>query len=618
MCGIAGAFNFDPKRAVAESAIRAMTDPLAHRGPDGSGVYCRGSVGLGHRRLAIVDLSPLGAQPMGNEDGSVQVTLNGEIYNHRDLRAWLESKGHVFRSQADTEVIVHLWEEKQERCVEDLQGMFAFALWDSNREVLFLARDREGEKPLFYAALPDRFLFGSEIKAILADPDFQTAPDIVALQHYLAYQSVPAPMSAFRGIHKLRPAESILVTRTGPKPPRTYWKLSYALKRRVSSPAEEAALQEELVERLRDAVRQRLMSDVPLGAFLSGGLDSSMIVALMAGLMDRPVKTFSIGFADEAYNELPYARVVADRYRTEHHEFIVTPDARAILPDLVWHYNEPFADSSAIPTFYVSKLARQHVTVALTGDGGDEAFGGYARYVGLDAPTLSPADLASLQAALPRGRSAVPAFQAQYYYKLTHFHELYQRDLFAPAFASRLQTPAFEWMAGKFAWTDAASPLEKAMQVDLRFYLPDTLMTKVDVASMAYSLETRPPFLDHRFLEFAATVPADLKVAGGVTKKILKDAAAPYLPESLIHRRKMGFGVPIDLWFRGELRDFVRSTLLSQTAKERGYFNQGYVETLISRHEAGESWQYPIWNLLMFELWHQMFIDRSFSRTISR
>ena len=618
MCGIAGAFNFDSKRAVSEGAVRAMTDTIAHRGPDGSGVFCRGSIGLGHRRLAIVDLSPLGAQPMGNEDGSVQVVLNGEIYNHRDVRASLESKGHVFRSQADTEVIVHLWEEKQERCVEDLQGMFAFALWDSNRDVLFLARDREGEKPLFYAALSDRFLFGSEIKAILADGDFQAAPDIVALQHYLANQSVPAPMSAFRDIRKLGPAQSLLVTRKGPKTPQTYWKLSFTEKRRIDSPADEAALQEELVARLRDAVRQRLMSDVPLGAFLSGGVDSSMVVALMAGLMDRPVKTFSIGFTDEAYNELPYARVVADRYQTEHHEFIVTPDAQAILPDLVWHYNEPFADSSAIPTFYVSKLARQHVTVALTGDGGDEAFGGYSRYVGLDEPTLSAADLASLQAALPRGRSPIPAYQAQYYYKLTHFHELYQRELFSPGFSARLKAPAFDWMASKFAETDAASPLEKAMQVDLRFYLPDTLMTKVDVASMAYSLETRPPFLDHRFLEFAATVPARLKVASGVTKKILKDAARPYLPESLIHRRKMGFGVPIDLWFRGELRDFVRSTLLSQKAKERGYFDPAYVERLISRHEAGESWQYPIWNLLMFELWHQMFIDGSFSRSISR
>lgn len=618
MCGIAGAFNFSREAPVSERAIRAMTDVLAHRGPDGSGVFCRGSVGLGHRRLAIVDLSPLGAQPMGNEDGSIQVVLNGEIYNHLDLRSSLEAKGHVFRSQSDTEVIVHLWEERQERCVEELHGMFAFALWDSNRDVLFLARDREGEKPLFYAATADRFLFGSEIKAILSDPYFEAVPDVSALQHYLAYQSVPAPMCAFRGILKLGPAQSLLVTRTGPKPTRTYWKLSFADKRVVETARDERALEEELVERLRDAVRQRLMSDVPLGAFLSGGIDSSLIVALMAGLMDRPVKTFSIGFADEAYNELPYARQVADRYQTEHHEFVVTPDAKSMLSDLVWHYNEPFADSSAIPTFYVSKLAREHVTVALTGDGGDEAFGGYSRYVGLDEPTLSAADQASLQARLPRGRAPIPRFQAQYYYKLTHFHELYQRGLFSPGFAGRSKAPTFEWMAAKFQDADAASPSEKAMQVDLRFYLPDTLMTKVDVASMAYSLETRPPFLDHRFLEFAATVPAHLKIAGGVTKKILKNAARPFLPHDLIERRKMGFGVPIDHWFRNELRDFVRSTLLSRTARERGYFETAYVESLISRHEAGESWQYPIWNLLMFELWHQMFIDRSMGRTISR
>ena len=618
MCGIAGVFNFDPARPVDAAAVRSMTDTLAHRGPDGSGVFCQGSVGLGHRRLAIVDLSPLGAQPMGNEDGSVQVVLNGEIYNHHELRASLLAKGHAFRSQADTEVIVHLWEERQERCVEDLQGMFAFALWDANRQVLFIARDREGEKPLFYMATPDRFLFASELKAILADPDVRVNPDTVALQHYLAYQSVPAPMSAFQGIRKLRPAESLLVTRSGAQTPRTYWKLSYAEKRRVETASDLEALQEELIERLKDAVRQRLMSDVPLGAFLSGGVDSSLIVALMAGLMERPVKTFSIGFADEAYNELPYARVVAERYKTEHHEFMVTPDARSLLTDLVWHYNEPFADSSAIPTFYVSKLAREFVTVALTGDGGDEAFGGYSRYIGLDAPTLSSQDHQALQATQPKGLAPISLSQAQYYYKLTHFHELYQRELFAPGFAGQLEMPTFEWMAEKFRRSDAASPAEQAMQVDLGFYLPDTLMTKVDVASMAYSLETRPPFLDHRFLEFAATVPSHLKVSGGMTKKILKDAARPFLPDRLIERRKMGFGVPIDLWFRNELREFVRGTLLSQRARERGYFKTAFVESLIARHEAGESWQYPIWNLLMFELWHQMFIDRSLSRTISR
>ena len=382
MCGIDGILYHDRAQVVSEKLIERMNDVLHHRGPDDSGVWVKGNVGLGQARLSIIDLSPLGHQPMCNEDGTVWITFNGEIYNFLELKEELLRKGHHFRSHTDTETILHLWEEMGPACVERLRGMFAIALWDERKQTLFLARDRVGKKPLFYAALPDRFIFGSEIKAILQDEDFDVSPDLEAIHYYLTYQSVPAPYSAFKGVKQLPPAHTLLV-KDGTVTIQRYWDLSYRQKRRVIGEAAERELQEEIIERLREAVRIRLMSDVPLGAFLSGGIDSSIVVALMAGLMDQPVKTFSIGFAEEEYNELPYARMVAERYHTDHHEFIVKPDAQAIFPDLVWHYNEPFADSSAIPTYYVSKLAREYVTVVLTGDGGDENFAGYPRYQNL-------------------------------------------------------------------------------------------------------------------------------------------------------------------------------------------------------------------------------------------
>lgn len=631
MCGICGVLYYDPSRPAPEALLQQMNHVLRHRGPDEEGVWIKGNVGLGQRRLSIIDLSPLGRQPMSNEDGTIWLTYNGEIYNYLELRDELIKKGHHFRSRTDTEVIIHLWEEEGERCVERLRGMFALALWDENRQSLFLARDRMGKKPLFYAALPDRFLFGSEIKAILQDPDFEPEVDLEAVHHYLAYQSVPAPYSAFKNIRKLPPAHSLLVKNGQAAAPRRYWQLSYKNKLVLNGAGSLAALQEEIIERLREAVRIRLMSDVPLGAFLSGGIDSSIVVALMAGLMDQPVKTFSIGFAEDEYNELPYARMVAERYGTDHHEFVVTPDAQAIFPELIWHYNEPFADSSAIPTYYVSKLARQHVTVILTGDGGDENFAGYPRYQNQGEYALKP-DYPRLLARLIRSGINMKEFVGHgsgwwrdlrrlqdltqqrllYYYRITHFHELYQAQLYTPMLRRQLNgLVTVDWMLDKYRQSDAANFLDATLNLDLSLYLPDTLMTKTDIAGMTHSLEARMPLLDHHFLEFVASIPPELKLKDGVISKyIFKKAVEPYLPHEVIYRKKMGFGVPIDHWFRHELQEMVYDTLLSRRAIERGYFRHDYIETILNRHQQGESWQYLIWNLLMLEMWHLMFIDK--------
>jgi asparagine synthase (glutamine-hydrolysing) len=631
MCGICGIVYTDPERHVEPGLVERMAGVQTHRGPDDQGVWTKENVGLGHVRLSIIDLSPLGHQPMTNEDSSVWITFNGEIYNFLELRDELQQKGHQFRSRTDTEVIVHLWEEEGVRCVERLRGMFAFAIWDDRQKVLFLARDRMGKKPLFYAMLPDRFLFGSEIKAILQDPEIRPEPDLKAIHYYLAYQSVPSPYGAFRGIHKLPPAHCLLV-KQGTGEPRRYWKLSYKEKLAINGPKAEQDLQEEILERLREAVRIRLISDVPLGAFLSGGLDSSMVVALMAGICNDSVKTFSISFAQEEYNEAHYARMVADRYQTDHHEFKVTPDARAIFPELVWHYNEPFADPSAIPTYYVSKLARQHVTVVLNGDGGDENFAGYPRYA-FNGQHDREAGLVPMlrnwlgelwawqefarQQRLWQDPAALRYFSPRlfaYYWRITHVHELHQAHLYtANMKAATAAYPAFQLMLGKYRASDARSFLDALLNLDLELYLPDTLMVKVDIASMAHSLEARAPMLDHHFLEFAAKIPPDLKLKNGnESKYIFKKAAEPFLPDEIIYRPKMGFGVPTDYWFRHELKDLVSDTLLSPRATGRGYFRRDSLEKMLAEHQSGrKNWQYVIWNLLMLELWHQMFIDQT-------
>lgn len=629
MCGICGKIDFTGK-AVDGGLIRSMAAALAHRGPDDEGVYLDRNAGLGHRRLSIIDLSPAGHQPMTNEDGTIWIVLNGEIYNFPELRDELLRKGHVFRSHSDTEAVIHLYEEEGVECVRRLRGMFAFAIWDARSESLFLARDRVGKKPLFYRHDGKAFHFGSEIKAILRDPSVRRAPDHAAIHHYLTYQDVPSPWTAFQDIKKLPPAHSLTV-KNGRIEIRRYWKLSYLPK--IASGEED--LKREVVERLREAVRIRLMSDVPLGAFLSGGVDSSATVALMAGVMQKPVKTFSIGFKEEAYNELRYARMVAERYGTDHAEFIVEPDAVEILPKLVWHYNEPFADSSAVPTYYVSKLAREHVTVILNGDGGDENFAGYGRYTAvLFASTMRRFFPASVvRAALPLITKLPHRGDPNgFIWRLIRFCQEYARtpemrnasflSHFSPEMKKTLYTDdfrrltggrdSFDLVAGHYREAEADTVLDRLLYADVMMYLPDDLLVKVDIASMANSLEARSPFLDHEFMEFAARIPSSLKLNGRTTKHILKEALRGMLPPEVLFREKMGFGVPIDHWFRNDLREMAYDTLLGQTAAGRGYFRTDAVKNILDEHVSGAwNWQYHIWNLLMLELWHRQFIDEA-------
>ncbi len=627
MCGICGPVNHEAGTTADPALIRRMLAALAHRGPDGEGIHVEGNVGLGHRRLAIIDLSPAAAQPMPNEDKTLWITFNGEIYNFQELRRDLEARGHRFRSHADGEVILHLYEEYGTDCLRHLRGMFAFGLWDGTRRRLFLARDRVGKKPLVYFQDTRRFLFASEPKAILQDPAVPIEPDPQAIHHYLTYGYVPGSLSAFRGIQKLPPAH-YLVVKNGTVSTERYWKLRYGPKRELT----EGEACEELLARLREAVRLRLISDVPLGALLSGGIDSSTVVALMAEQSASRVKTFSIGFEEAAYDEREAAASVAARFGTEHHAFVVRPDATALLPSLVWHYNEPFADSSAIPTYYLAQVTRPHVTVALSGDGGDEAFGGYERYVAHALACradrflgpLRPA-LAALGAALPQGADgrglryrarrfleALAAPPADRYARwMVHFTAEQKAALSTPEFtAATGDADSLALLREAFTATDAEGPVEAAMAADVARYLPEDLLVKLDVATMAHGLEARCPFLDQDVLEFAARLPVQWKVCGMAKKVLLRRALRDLLPPEILARPKQGFGVPIDVWFRGALKDLAFDTLLSPRATARGLFRPAAVRQLLEEHVSGRADRhYQLWNLLMLELWHRMFID---------
>ena len=624
MCGICGIARKDGA-PVEAPALARMAAALAHRGPDDEGIETLGPVGLGHRRLSIIDLSPDGHQPMANEDGSVRIVFNGEIYNFRELRAGLEARGHRFRSRSDTEVIVHLYEELGTDCLTRLRGMFALAIWDEPRRRLFLARDRVGKKPLYYADNPARFLFGSEIKAILAAGGVERRPDLQALHHYLTYQYVPAPWTAFAGIRCLPPAHFLLLEEGRTRLER-YWRLPYLPKLQ----APEAALEEELRARLREAVRLRLVSDVPLGAFLSGGVDSSAVVALMARESAEPVRTFSIGFREEEFDELAFARLVAERCGTRHTEWVVEPRALEILPRLVWHFDQPFADPSAIPTWHVARLAREHVTVVLNGDGGDENFAGYGRYAA-NEETLRLERSLPLRAwrraralagglrrawragALPRRLAGLrpPSVEMENALRICHFTNEEKAALCTPEFVRGAGgTDSFALLFAAYGGAGDAEFLDRALAADVGMYLPDDLLVKVDVASMASSLEARSPFLDHELMEFAARLPAGSKLLRGETKRILKRALRGLVPDTVLERPKMGFGVPLGRWFRGELKEFVRDALLGDEARARGYFREEAVRTLLEEHLEGRADRSNhLWNLAMLELWHRTFID---------
>ena len=628
MCGICGKLNFDASKPVDESHLRQMCAVIAHRGPDDEGMYVDKNVGLGNRRLAIIDLSPTGHQPMSNEDKSIWITFNGEIYNFPELRERLKKQGHFFSSNSDTETIVHLYEEHGTDCVKHLRGMFAFALWDSGHQRLFLARDRVGQKPLVYTIVNNSLIFGSEIKCILQDPSVKREVDLEAIHHYLTYQYVPSPRTAFSDIKKLPPGH-ILVCEKGQIKVERYWDLSYAPKVRMA----EEEYGERILELLHEATKLRLISDVPLGAFLSGGIDSSSVVAMMSQLSSEPVKTYSIGFEEQSFNELKYARIVAERFGTDHHEFIVKPNAIDVLPRLIWHYNEPYADSSAIPTYYVAKVTRQHVTVALNGDGGDESFGGYERYVAnklADYYQRIPAFIregmiARLVKKLPesterrdmvrrikRFTAAIPySPERRYAQWMCHFDNDTKYRLYSPEFRERMaEIDSIDLLVNIYSKAKAVDFADKTFYADVMTYLPDDLLVKVDIASMAHSLEARSPYLDQRLMEFAASIPPDLKLKGMTTKHILKKALANILPPEILHREKMGFGVPIGRWFRHELKDLAYDILLDPKSVQRGYFAVGFVKKMLDEHVSGKvDHGYRIWALLNLELWHRMFID---------
>jgi asparagine synthase (glutamine-hydrolysing) len=638
MCGIVGAVSAN-HQPVAPETVRRMCAAITHRGPDDEGYYFSdmsesgsesrfqgsASVGLGMRRLAIIDLKT-GQQPIHNEDRSVWVVLNGEIYNYRELRAELEARGHRFYTNSDTEAIVHAYEEYGSDVPKRLRGMFAFALWDARHERLLLARDRVGKKPLLYAVQGDRLLFASEFQALLTHPDVSREINPEAIADYLSFLCVPAPQTAFRAIRKLEPGHT-LVWQNGEVKIERYWSLDFKSKLNIS----EAEAGERAIELLRDAVRVRLMADVPLGAFLSGGIDSSAVVALMSELSSTRVKTFSIGFDEKDFSEIDHARRVAERFGTEHHEFIVRPDAIDVLPTLVRHYGEPYADSSAIPTYYLSKMTRQHVTVALNGDGGDECFAGYERYAAMRVansyqrlprfvrkqivePALGAIPAAGAQRSrLGKARRFIGvmgrAADERYLRWTSAINDELKSELCTRDFLAQTSA-ALRHVAPWFAGNGEIDVVDRALMADTFNYLPNDLLVKVDIASMAVSLEARSPFLDHHLMEFAASLPARYKLRGLTTKHLLKKALRGMLPAENLTRRKMGFGVPLSHWFRGKLKGFLAETLLAERALRRGYFKPDAVRRVIAQHSDGQrDHSHQLWTLLMLELWHQEFID---------
>jgi asparagine synthase (glutamine-hydrolysing) len=634
MCGIAGLVDLARNRIKPE-ILAGMCARMSHRGPDGDGMHIDGDVALGHRRLSIIDRAG-GAQPMSNEDGSVWVTFNGEIYNFQELKRELVRSGYRFRTRSDTEIIVRAYEQFGPDCVRRFRGMFAFGIWDARLRLLFLARDHVGKKPLYHAQAGGQFIFASEIQALLAHPGIRRELEPSAIDDYLTYGYVPAPKTAFRGVYKLPPAHTLTlrlgegVESTQPRI-ESYWRLDYSPKLDLNEDDAATAL----LELLTEAVRLRMVADVPLGALLSGGIDSSLIVALMSRLSDRPIKTFSIGFDEQRFNELPHASKVAQHYGTDHQELVVRPDALEILPTLVRHYGEPYADSSAIPTFQVARMTRQHVTVALCGDGGDECFAGYERYLGdrlacwfhripspLRARVIEPLVRLIPERLTPGHRvgqarrfllnASLPS-EKRYLRWISYFTPEMKNDLYSSEFAAELDghdsTARMLDRLEAFGQSGMASS-DRLLAADVGSYLPDDLLVKMDIASMANSLEVRSPFLDQRVMEFAARLPVDFKLRGTCLKYLLKKVARPLLPAGVLDRRKMGFGLPVGDWLRSSLRPLLDDVLLSSTALNRGRLRPDFVRQLVREHTGGtHDHASRLWALLWLELWHREFLD---------
>ena len=607
-----------PERPVAASEVHAMCSVMVHRGPDDEGIYTGAGIGIGMRRLSIIDLER-GRQPMRNEDGTVHVVANGEIYNFRELRRDLERRGHRFSSGSDTETIVHLYEEHGPDCVKHLRGMFGLAIWDSRRRQLVLARDRLGIKPLYFTKTATRFAFASELKCLLQLHDVPRELDIGAVDHLFSALSTPSSQSILAGIQKLEPGH-VLVARAGREPVISrYWDVEFA----ADTGHDEGYFVERLRELLEESVRMHMVSDVPLGAFLSGGVDSSAVVATMAGISDRPVNTFSIGFREPKYDESGHARRLAGRFGTDHRQLILDADAIDELDDNTWHLDEPFGDSSAIPTYMVSKLASEHVTVVLSGDGGDELFAGYDKYVKEGRERR----LDRIPRALRHGAGAIgsamregwPGRRFLKHLALTG-NDRYldscrllgldeRRELLHPDALARLSGDIARSDLEPYLLGDDVPWLSRLQYLDLHRYLPLDILTKVDRMSMAHSIEVRVPLLDHKLVEFAATIPPELQLKGGTTKYLFKQAMRGILPDEVIDRPKRGFAVPLGDWFRGHLADYVRDLLLSDTSRERRIIEPRYVEHLLRLHAAGRPMDMQLWTLISFEMWCRRFLD---------
>ena len=629
MCGICGIVSKD--KQVSQSVIQKMASVMDYRGPDDEGYSFFGNAGLGHRRLSVIDITG-GHQPMSNEDGTLFLVCNGEIYNFKQLRDLLENKGHRIKTRSDNEIILHLYEEYKTECLKYLRGMFAFGIWDNRKKTLFLARDRLGKKPLVYSLYNEDLYFASEIKALLEVNEISREIDHTAIDLYLAYQAIPSPYTVFKKIKKLPPGH-FLIWNNGSIDIRRYWHIDFTKKLKLS---DENQYMEAMWEKLKESTKIRMVSDVPLGAFLSGGIDSSTIVGLMSEFSDHPVKTFSVGFEESDFSELQYARVVARRFNTSHNEFIVKPDIISILPKLVWHYNEPFGDSSMVPTYYVARETKKYVTVALNGDGGDENLAGYTRYW----QTQVLEKIYNIYKKNPFLRKEILKFFVRQYnrHPSSTFNRIWkwlddvEKSGFDYAYARRLIAFSND-LKNKFyseemkekvqnsdclalvrdIWSSAGDIclLEKMLATDFNLYLPDVLMVKMDIACMANSLEARSPFLDNEFVELMASFPADLKVRRMTSKYILKRKLKGFLPEEIISRKKMGFGIPVGRWFRKELKQFVNEILLDNASLSRGYFDPQAVMKMVEDHTSGRiDHTSRIWLLIILEMWHKIFVDR--------
>jgi asparagine synthase (glutamine-hydrolysing) len=621
MCGIVGKIHSDPERPVDPRQIRAMADSVRHRGPDDDGIWTDGNVGLGHRRLSIIDLSPSGRNPMCNEDETIWIVFNGEIYNFRELRPSLEAAGHRFKSRTDTEVILHLYEELGPMCVKELRGMFAFAIWDRRSQTLMLARDRLGVKPLHYALTPSGLLFGSEIKAVLSSGEIDPVPDLTSLHQFLLWQCIPSPRTGFRGIQKLPPASVLTWQPGGEICIQKYWDLDC----RQPIHAEANVVSEQIRGLVQEATRMRLIADVPVGLFLSGGIDSACVLAAARQANSGKIQTFSVTFADQKFDESQYARLLAERFETEHHEFHVTPNVMELLPEMAALFDEPFADAAAIPTYYLAKFTSEHVKVALSGDGGDEAFAGYQRYLALKvlgwlSRVPGGAKLSALRALLPYnstersklryvrellsivGRAPAQQYRAML---LGMLEEEQWTACYTDGFRECIEsdTEAESFLQG---WSLPSMPddLARATASDTLGYIPECLNVKVDMASMACGLEVRSPFLDHKLVEFCARVSSGLKIRKTEQKYILKQAFQDELPTEILHRGKAGFGLPLAEWLRHDLRALAEDTLLSTNSCVSGLLRTEKIRMMLDEHAAGKrNWHVQVWRLLVLESW---------------